>query len=687
MRCRLGLPAACSFRSIHRRIAVRELDVAATVQATLDRGGMFTPRYGLRKASPEYLLLIDRASFGDQQARFGGELARSLEANGVFVDVYYFQTDPRTCRNREPESPTIPLLDLAARHADHQLLIFGDGAGLFSPATGEPESWLTMFSHWPHPVLLTPEFAGPPEHRRRALAEHQFLVLPANADGLAALTDAINAGTPDALRPKPKWNGARHSPPFPKLILERPKRWLDRNEPRSAVARELCGQLKPWLGDETWFWLAACAVYPALSWDITLYLGYKLFGKTEASESRLLRLVRLPWFRHGTMPDWMRWLLISSFTAEQETAVRHALEELLLSALENPHRGVELEIAEPEPDDAPGRWLRRLQTLRETTAAWRRKLRIEDAINAQPEDSPLRDYVFRSFLAGSHKRRAKRLAVRWPDKFVVPPSGDQVNPVNEPLPPEGVTSNVATHGFTEDLNGIKLEMSYVPGGKFTMGSEKYDSEKPPHQVTVPSFYIGKFQVTQAQWNAVMGDELKPRFKGDDLPMERVSWNDAKEFCQKLAKMTNNAYRLPSEAEWEYACRAGTATEFAFGDSLSSDQANFDGNYPYGGAPKSVYREKTTPVGSFQPNAFGIYDMHGNIWEWCEDYWHENYENAPADGSTWLSGGDSSRRVLRGGSWDDLGSYCRSAVRVRYGPGNRYINIGFRVVVSVRTSGT
>ncbi len=167
-------------------------------------------------------------------------------------------------------------------------------------------------------------------------------------------------------------------------------------------------------------------------------------------------------------------------------------------------------------------------------------------------------------------------------------------------------------------------------------------------------------------------------------MENVSWNDAVEFCRKLSQMTGREYRLPTEAEWEYACRAGTTTPFAFGAGLSSEQANFDGNYPSGGAPKGVYRQQTTRVGSFQPNGFGLYDMHGNAWEWCEDVYHVNYNGAPTDGSAWLNGGESNRRVLRGGSWYSYADFLRSALRVRYAPSNRYDAFGFRVVAVART---
>lgn len=242
--------------------------------------------------------------------------------------------------------------------------------------------------------------------------------------------------------------------------------------------------------------------------------------------------------------------------------------------------------------------------------------------------------------------------------------------------------------FSENVNGVQLEMVLIPAGTFTMGSpdaeaERGSDEGPQHRVSVGQFYMGKYEVTQAQWRAVMGTNPS-RFKGDNLPVENVSWNEAVEFCRKLTQMSGREYRLPTEAEWEYAARAGTTTPFAFGSSLSSEQANFDGNYPYGGAAKGVYRQQTTAVGSFQPNGFGLYDMHGNVWEWCQDWYHENYNGAPSDGSAWESGGEQQYRVLRGGSWNDVGYFCRSAIRYGLAPGVHSGYFGFRVVVSART---
>ncbi len=237
--------------------------------------------------------------------------------------------------------------------------------------------------------------------------------------------------------------------------------------------------------------------------------------------------------------------------------------------------------------------------------------------------------------------------------------------------------------FTEDLgNGITLEMVSIPSGSFQMGSpegEGNDGEKPQHQVTVPAFFMGKFQVTQEQYQQVMGKNPS-KLKGDKRPVESVSWNNAAAFCQKLSEKTGLTHRLPSEAEWEYACRAGTTTPFHFGETITTGLVNYDGNFTYASAPKGKYRQETTEVGQFPPNNFGLYDMHGNVWEWCQDTWHDNYNSAPKDGSAWI---DNNNRycMLRGGSWVINPVFCRSAYRLdSYARSNN--NIGFRVVCVV-----
>uniref|UniRef100_B8HWI9 Sulfatase-modifying factor enzyme-like domain-containing protein n=1 Tax=Cyanothece sp. (strain PCC 7425 / ATCC 29141) TaxID=395961 RepID=B8HWI9_CYAP4 len=239
--------------------------------------------------------------------------------------------------------------------------------------------------------------------------------------------------------------------------------------------------------------------------------------------------------------------------------------------------------------------------------------------------------------------------------------------------------------FTEDLgNGVMLDMVAIPPGQFMMGSpeyefERFDKEGPQHQVTIKAFYMGRFEVTQAQWQTVMGNNPS-RFKRENRPVETISWNDAQEFCTRISQKTGRRiYRLPSEAEWEYACRAGTTTPFYFGPTITPDLANYRGNDTYGLGPKGQDRHQTTEMSSFPPNAFGLYDMHGNVWEWCEDAWHNNYNGAPTNGSAWVSGGDSSFRLLRGGSWSLDPRSCRSANRDWTYAVYRDSFIGFRVV--------
>jgi formylglycine-generating enzyme required for sulfatase activity len=255
--------------------------------------------------------------------------------------------------------------------------------------------------------------------------------------------------------------------------------------------------------------------------------------------------------------------------------------------------------------------------------------------------------------------------------------------------------SVLAQSYTEDLGGgVRLEMVLIPAGTFLMGSSANEKgrtlmEGPQHRVTVSKFYASKFEVTQAQWRAVaslpkIDRELSTEtsyFKGDNLPVEQVTWNDAIEFCKRLSKKTSRVYRLPSEAQWEYAARAGDASApFAFGETITPDVVNYNGNYPYAGTAKGTNLGKTLAVGSLGvANAFGLYDMHGNVEEWCLDNWHDSYDGAPNDGSAWTSGGDPEYQVLRGGSWYSSASYCRSALRNWLGPQYSFSGIGFRVV--------
>jgi formylglycine-generating enzyme required for sulfatase activity len=258
-------------------------------------------------------------------------------------------------------------------------------------------------------------------------------------------------------------------------------------------------------------------------------------------------------------------------------------------------------------------------------------------------------------------------------------------------------SSQAKAAFACDLgNGIQLEMVYVEHGQFAMGAPANEecsstAERPLHLVAIPAFYLSKHQITQEQYLAIMGKNpsLHP---GAKLPVEQVTWQAARQFCQRLAAKTGDLYRLPSEAEWEYACRAGTNTAFFFGNTLSAEMANYraqgwktEQSMPLPKNSNAVMHDGPTVVGSFPPNAFGIYDMHGNVWEWCEDGWHDNYTGAPIDGTAW-SNRDSDKRLLRGGSWDNYSRSCRSALRFKWSADSSNAYIGFRIACTPQRPG-
>ena len=231
------------------------------------------------------------------------------------------------------------------------------------------------------------------------------------------------------------------------------------------------------------------------------------------------------------------------------------------------------------------------------------------------------------------------------------------------------------------VNSIGMELVFIPPGAFLMGSPGHElgRDEDEHQRRVrfdTGFFLGTTEVTQAQWSAVMGHNPSER-KGDDLPVEQVTWEEATEFCQRLSDKEGRPYRLPTEVEWEYACRAGTTSPFSFGETISTDQANFDGVRPYRNGAEGVFRNETTPVGSFPANAWGLYDMHGNVWEWCGDV-EESEAAPPVNEST--EAAPKEAHVLRGGSWRNRPQYCRSANRVLDLEGSRLGNIGFRVVL-------
>ncbi len=252
--------------------------------------------------------------------------------------------------------------------------------------------------------------------------------------------------------------------------------------------------------------------------------------------------------------------------------------------------------------------------------------------------------------------------------------------------------------------GVELELIAIPAGTFVMGAPQTEegwqpNQMPQHEVAIAPFWMSRTPITQVQWGAIAAlppvqYRLSPHpscFSGANRPVEQVSWQDAVEFCARLSAFTQRTYRLPSEAEWEYACRAGTTTPFHLGETITTDLANYSGvNWEYDGklcskgsygkGPLGSDRRETTDVGSFGvANAFGLSDMHGLVKEWCADHWHDTYDGAPSDGRPWIINGNPNQRVLRGGSWNGGPRTCRSAFRSRADKGSNLYDISFRIV--------
>ena len=269
--------------------------------------------------------------------------------------------------------------------------------------------------------------------------------------------------------------------------------------------------------------------------------------------------------------------------------------------------------------------------------------------------------------------------------FVFPAIG--VEPVSTISPFSPAEARKHQHACADHLglpvrvtNSVGMKLSLIPDGQFMMGSppeeEWHRDDEIQHRVTLTkAFYMGATEVTQGQWETLMG-ENPSFFTGETLPVDTVTWKQALEFCRKLSEKEEVPYRLPTEAQWEYACRAGTATPFHTGNTISTDQANYDGNHTYDDGKKGIFRETTTKAGSFAPNAWGLYDMHGNVWEWCAD-WYGEYSGADVSDPTGPAQGEF--RIIRGGTWINFPAVCRSANRGKTVPISWNFHFGFRVV--------
>ncbi len=358
----------------HFTLPTSHLEVMATLEKTIRAGGWFTPVTGTVQTSPEYLVLIDRTTFRDHQAEFINTLVKRLESEEVFITRYYFDADPRRCYPEQPQLPPLTLPELAGRYPQHRLLIFTDGQGFIHPITGELAGWLTQLSDWSQRTLFTLEAPQQWGYREKLLEDEAgFLVLPANEAGLTVLVEYINERRKSDL-------ASSSEAPFPEMLIDRPRRYLERHAPEAETVTELLAQVRQFLEEQGYDWFSASAVYPELRWQLTLYLGEAL---QVLNEERLAKLARLPWFRYGYMPNWLREKLVKDLSLAQEKKIREALQVLLLTAVEGGKGEFRLEVAR-EPQKSLLNLAKRLLPILSKTVDKR---------------SALRDYIFLTFLA------------------------------------------------------------------------------------------------------------------------------------------------------------------------------------------------------------------------------------------------------------------------------------------------
>jgi len=607
-------------RNLRRRIPVpsNELDIEKTIDATLRQGGWLKPIYRNSQILPEYLFLVNRTSFQDHQAQFIEEIIQRLKKDNVLITSYFFDDDPLICFPSHGESFPLRLNEIISKYHQHYLVLVSDTEKFFNIINGELEPWVSQLITWQSRAFLTPKPTINWGYQEFKIAQ-EFIILPATPQGLQIFSQKRDHTKLLSFQERDLERGSII--PIPQTLRLQSYRWLERNSLEPEKIATMLVSLREYLGEDSFYWFCACAVFPELQWNITIYLGNVLktkSGKSLLEVDSLTNLARLPWFRSGYIPDWLRVDLIKELTQEQEQEIRTALKNLLNQVNHTSGNGWKLLIA-------------------------------KTFVKTIYEDSPLQDYLFLDFMT-----KPSLLDLKVPEKFgqLLPKPKNQVskktqinrrrflqmvglggaglvtavvgNQILKPKISEPIKASrtckfevltVDSQGkiidrvpsqatfFTEDLgNNITLDMVQIPSGSFMMGSPesekgRNESESPQHQVNVPGFSMGKFVVTQEQYQQIMGKN--PSYfteKGGKRPVERVSWKNAVEFCQKLSQKTGREYRLPSEAEWEYPCRAGTTTPFHFGETITTELANYNGAYTYASEPKGKSLGQTTDVG-------------------------------------------------------------------------------------------
>ena len=639
----------------------RSFDLAGSIKQLSKRGELDEPRYCFSRKHTEYLIIVEQNAVRNHLAAFVQNIYATMLANNVDVMLYTYETDPRVLYAANAQSETT-LRQLAGLHHDAVLLYFGGNELWQNSETLQIYNWTDVFKQWERRYWFptkSPEQWDLYEQAGSSIFPH---ILPTSFDGLQTLSQHMAFSD----------NDQHVSLGFWEQHLDYNLTAINTRLPLDTVALFFTPLMRTWI--------AACAVYPEINWDLTLELGRLL--STERSNlchaEAISQLLRLDWFRKGHIPPELRYELLQKWITPNRVIQIHA------------------HIAELMRNDTRYEILSKFP-------AFRMQLDLHELMgeNDNEKRQQKAEALIKDLKAG---RQADFVSLQyinqadWSPVFFEIPADlrhlfEQVS---------GKIFQKSTRNFKEKIGNTSFDMVFVEGGRFLMGSEENDLEKPIHEVTVSDFHMGKYPVTLSEFaefvhetkyqtdadrgdgsyvwdgsnwkmtpgvNWLCGVDGKPRPESDyNHPVIHVSWNDAVAYAQWLSSKTNKNYRLPSEAEWEYAARGGQSScGYPYAGSENLDEVawyaqNSDGS--------------THPVGLKKPNELDLYDLSGNVWEWCQD-WYGTYPSSPQTNPTGPNSG--SYRVYRGGSWNYYAVYCRVAYRNYDDPDYRNYLLGFRIV--------
>jgi formylglycine-generating enzyme required for sulfatase activity len=688
-------------------LGVQRLDVANTIKASIQNLGFFTPKYQDYTKYTEYLILIQADNADDHKAKLYNTFFEELAYRNIPAVRYYFRTSPRYCYNEQETEATLETVLHDNAHC--VLLMFAELNTFISLKSNTAFAWTKPLTDLPQRYLMLPFGSAMEAVIARPLEGIFDAILPATELGFEQLENYLNQG--DLKDDFTRFIRLRQAVPTFPIRIETEAELQQLPELLPENSRKYL--LK---------WIVACAVYPDFSWKMTLFLGQLLADDTITYNSwdNLRQLARISWFKEAYMPQSIRRILL-------EKTDKQTLNWLTPDDIAYIKKGIHQVYAANKRQGFTGETERLLTELYKAPQTEAEKQTIKsklensvDYVTATLVDSRLKDMLFFDLpndALETENTPTETTATIKPDtnKTDTTPTEkeafDKATAENTIAAFEAFLQQFPNGEFAALAKQLLKEISLTPdpfaplmlkikGGAFRMGSNEHDREKPIHEVVLNDFYIGKYPVTVEEYLAFCeatksnypewleegsnyhiknGSDNYYQNKGYEdekhrgkLPIVGVSWYDAVAYAKWLSEKTGQNYRLPTEAEWEYAARGGQQSKgykYAGSDNLDKVGWFIENS-----------GSQTHPVGQKQPNELGLYDMSGNVWEWCQDHWHDNYNGAPENGSAWTSGENSAYRVLRGGSWISIAGYCRSANRSLNTPDSRLNYYGFRIAL-------